>query len=149
MAHMDSQINALLIEDNPDDAMLMEAALEDARGISIRVEWVDRLEAGIEMLSNGNQWDVVLLDLSLPDAHGLDTFTRLYSAHSDVAVVVLTGLDDEELSSAALREGAQDYIVKGQTDEDMLLRSIRYAVQRKRGEEAIRRSETRYRTLFE
>lgn len=144
-----TQINALLIEDNPDDALLMEAALADARGVSIRVEWVERLAVGMERLSNGSHWDVVLLDLSLPDAHGLETFTRLHRAHPDVAIVVLTGLDDEALSSAALREGAQDYIVKGQTDEDMLLRSIRYAVQRKRGEEAIRRSETRYRTLFE
>ena len=144
-----TQINALLIEDNPDDALLMAAALEDSLGASIHVEWVERLAAGMERLSNGEHWDVVLLDLSLPDAHGLETFTRLYSAHPDVAIVVLTGLDDEALSSAALREGAQDYIVKGQTDEDMLIRSIRYAVQRKRGEEAIRRSEARYRTLFE
>jgi signal transduction histidine kinase len=78
---------------------------------------------------------VVLLDLSLPDSQGFDTFRRVRAAAPDVPVVVLSGLQDERMAARAVREGAQDYLVKGQVDGQLLARSLRYAIERRRAEE--------------
>ena len=99
------------------------------------------------MAENGT--DVVLLDLSLPDSQGLDTFVRVHTQVPGVPIAVLTGLADETVAALSLREGAQDYLVKGQVDGNLLVRSMRYAIERMRAEEALRESEERYRTLFE
>jgi DNA-binding NtrC family response regulator len=87
----------------------------------------------LECLAAGDI-DIVLLDLSLPDSLGLDTFTRVYDKAPCLPIIVLTGLDDEELAAKAVREGAQDYIIKGQVDSNLLARAIRYAIERKRAE---------------
>jgi GAF domain-containing protein/anti-sigma regulatory factor (Ser/Thr protein kinase) len=140
------RINALLIEDNPDDAILLQAALEDSGGNLVTIEWVERLTVGLKRLEQGGV-DVVLLDLSLPDGQGLETVSKVCSQAPTVPVVVLTGLDDGELSLAAVREGAQDYLVKGEAEGELLIRSIRYAIQREASENAIRASEEAARRL--
>ena len=131
------KITALLIEDNPDDALLMQAALDEAAGAAIVVEWVDRLALGLERLRSPGV-DVVLLDLSLPDGQGVDTCVRVNASAPDVPIVVLTGLADLDTSVAALRVGAQDYLVKGDVNGDLLVRSLRYAIERKHAEVQLR-----------
>jgi len=143
-----SLIRVLLIEDDPEDARLLREMLAEAKGTHFNVEWADRLQAGLEHLAEGGI-DILLLDLSLPDSHGLDTVLTVNSRASGVPIVILTGLDDETLAIEAVREGTQDYLVKGQVDGNLLVRSIRYAIERKRTEVALRESEERFRQLTE
>ncbi|MET0397382.1 MAG: ATP-binding protein [Longimicrobiaceae bacterium] len=121
----------LLVEDNPGDARLIRETLREAESFPFELAHADRLAAAEERLA-GEAFDVVLLDLSLPDAHGLETVRRTLAAAPEAAIVVLTGLDDETLAVAAVQAGAQDYLVKGRLDGTLLARAIRYAVERKR-----------------
>ncbi len=124
-------IDVLLVEDDPDDVLLIQDMLDEAGGGLFKVVYSDRLSAGLERLAGGGI-DVVLLDLSLPDSQGFDTFMRAHSQAPGVPIVVLTGLDDEELAMQAVQEGAQDYLVKGRVNDDLLVRAIRYAIERHR-----------------
>jgi signal transduction histidine kinase len=128
----------LLIDDNPGDARLIAEYLAEAGECRFDLATADRLSAGLGQLSAG-QFDVVLVDLGLPDSSGLDSLRAVRAEAPHVAVIVLTGLDDEGLANQAVREGAQDYLVKGQVDGNILSRSIRYAVERKRAEEELQR----------
>ena len=122
----------LLVEDNPGDVRLLREALAEANDTEeFRLSHVDRLDSALQRLAEGGV-DIVLLDLSLPDEHGLDTVKRTLVAAPHVPIVVLTGLDDEELAVRAVREGAQDYLVKGQTDGRAMARAMRYATERHR-----------------
>ena len=123
----------LLVEDNPGDARLIRETLREAESFPFELVHADRLGAAEERLA-GEAWDVVLLDLSLPDAHGLETVRRTLQAGPEVPIIVLTGLDDETLAVAAVQAGAQDYLVKGRIDGTLLARAIRYAMERKRVE---------------
>jgi signal transduction histidine kinase/CheY-like chemotaxis protein len=118
----------LLVEDNPGDADLVREALASASD-RIEIAHVDSLAGARERLAVGSI-DVVLLDLSLPDATGLQGVERLHGAAPDVPIVVLTGNQDEVLGARAVQAGAQDYLVKGQTDEWLLVRAMRYAIER-------------------
>jgi PAS domain S-box-containing protein len=144
----DKPIKVLLIEDNPGDARLIQAFLSEAKGKSFQIEVAERLLDGLEALS-ARSLDVVLLDLSLPDSSGLETLAKAQSNAQQVAIVVLSGLNDEDLAVEAVRKGAQDYLVKGQIDENLLPRAILYAIERKRMEEALRESEEKYRSVVE
>ena len=130
----DKEMRVLLVEDNQDDALLIQEALSETK---IKIEAAERLSAALERLSRG-ALDAVLLDLSLPDAQGLDTIRRVRSYAPGVPIVVLTGLDDEEAAVKAVEQGAQDYLIKGQVDGHLLVRSLRYAIQRHRSEEALK-----------
>ena len=130
----DKPIKVLLIEDNPGDARLMQEFLSEAKSKSFQIEVAERLLDGLEALS-ARSFDVVLLDLSLPESSGLETLVKAQSNAQQVAIVILTGLNDEDLAVEAVRKGAQDYLVKGQIDENLLPRAIRYAIERKRMEE--------------
>ena len=110
-------IKILLIEDNPGDARLIQEALYLA-GEASEVQWTDRLAKGLEMLEL-DRFDAVLLDLSLPDSRGFSTFEQLRRRAPRVPVVVITGLDDEGLALRAVREGAQDYVVKDPESHDL------------------------------
>lgn len=123
-------VDILLVEDNPGDARLLEEHLRDAPLLVGMVERVARLDAVAAQLERRRP-DVVLLDLSLPDAHGMETVRKALAVASDLPIVVLTGLDDEYLAVQAVQAGAQDYLVKGQLEPVLLARSIRYAVERK------------------
>lgn len=136
-------MHVLLIEDNEDDADLIREALSSRSSHSIALEWADRLETGFSKLAGG-PIDAVLLDLSLPDSHGLETLDRVRTRVQDAPVIVLTGLDDDRVAEEALRHGAQDYLVKGRWDGDLLRRAIRYAMGRHQVEQALRKSEERF-----
>jgi PAS domain S-box-containing protein len=144
----DHPINALLIEDNPGDARLIGEMMAEAGNGSSRMKWADRLGAGLQALIEG-EFDIVLLDLALPDSQGIDTLSAVRTAAPGVPVVVLTGLDDENAAMESLRRGAQDYLVKGKFDGVLLLRAIRYARERKRIEKTLRESEERFRMKVE
>lgn len=133
-------IKVLLVEDNPADARLVAEMLKEAKGANFHVNNVDRLSAAIEALSR-EPFDIVLLDLSLPDGIGLETFTRIHRNYPHIPVIVSTGLRDEELAIRAVREGAQDYLVKGEVGSSLLARAIRYAIERRRLEDRLIQSE--------
>jgi signal transduction histidine kinase/DNA-binding response OmpR family regulator len=137
-------IKVLLVEDNPGDARLLQEML--AEKASFDLERVVRLSAGLEQLAAG-EIDVVLLDLSLPDSRGFDTFAQVQAKAPQVPIVVLSGLDDKALAVKAVREGAQDYLVKGQIDGNLLVRAIRYAIERKQVGAEIRRRATHLEAL--
>ncbi len=132
-------INILLVEDNPADVRLLKEMLAEIIGVPPHLERVDRLSAGLERLGSGGI-DVVLLDLSLPDSRGLSTLLKMQAHSPHLPNIVLTGLEDEALATRAVRQGAQDYLVKGQVDANLLLRAARYAIERKRTQEEIQRS---------
>src|SRR6202790_1359625 len=141
-------IRALLVEDNPGDARLFLELVRETGAGYLKLEHVGRLDAALERLSS-EHFDVVLLDLSLPDEQGLATLVRTHAHAPKVPVVILTGLDDEALAVKAVRAGAQDYLVKGRVDGDLLVRSMRYATERWRAVEALERREEHYRSLIE
>ncbi|MCA9247837.1 MAG: response regulator [Planctomycetales bacterium] len=131
-------LRVLVIEDNPGDARLIAALLSVANTAVFAVESAETLASGIARLRD-DKFDAVLLDLNLPDSSGLQTFLDLQAEIESVPIVVLSGLGDEELGLRAVKEGAQDYLIKGKVETDVLERSLRYALERKRSEEAIRR----------
>jgi signal transduction histidine kinase len=123
-------IRLLLVEDDPGDALLLRLALEKVPGTPILIEHVARLAAARERLQSA-QFDVVFLDLSLPDSLGMDTFRAARQAAPNLPIVIVSGHDDETVAIRAVNLGAQDYLVKGATSE-VLVRSIRYAIERRR-----------------
>lgn len=124
-------IDILLVEDNPGDARLVQIVLSEARDIQFNVVHVERLAQAIDVIKQ-RSFDAVLLDLSLPDSHGLETVIKIEAVSPNVAIVVLSGFHDEELALQAVKTGAQDYLVKGQADGNLVTRSISYAMERKR-----------------
>lgn len=134
----DAQVRVLLIEDNFGDARLVKHMLAQTHGAGFDLQVAGRLSEGLKLLSDGGL-DVVLLDLSLPDASGLSTFVRTHAHAPGIPILVLSGLDDEALAIQSVQEGAQDYLIKGQVDSGMLARSIRYAIERNRAEEERKR----------
>lgn len=131
----DNLIRLLLIEDNPDLTRIIGDLFAQPGGPQFFLESVGRLIDGIKRLSAGGI-DCVLLDLALPDTNGLDTFTRLNNHAPDMPVIVLTALADENIALKSIREGAQDYLIKSDMTRQVLVRAVRYAIERKRGEEA-------------
>ena len=139
-------IRVLLVEDNPDVATTMQTLLVDASPVgedraegpaAFEVHWRDSLSSAIQRLAAGDI-DVVLLDLSLPDSHGLDTFFKAHAASPHVPKIVLSVTDDDALAVTAVRAGAQDYLVKGQVTGTLLARAIRHAVERQRPQAVVR-----------
>lgn len=131
-------IRVLLIEDNPGDARLIELMLREADGEAFELRHAERLEDGLRELGNG-EIDIVLSDLSLPDSQGMDTFRRLHSRAPHCPIIVLSGLNDTTLALNAVHFGAQDYLIKGQVDGQLLARAMRYAIERKRMTEQLHR----------
>lgn len=135
----------LLVEDNLADAYLLTEMLEQAEEHSWQIIQVNRMSIALQYLRNSN-FSVVLLDLTLPDSKGLNTVTQIQSAAQDLPIVVLTGVDDQELALQSVALGAQDYLVKGQITTDVLVRAIRYAIER--GQILKRLQESERRTLM-
>ncbi len=148
-------IEVLLIEDDSAFVSLLSRMLSRHSNGLFQLNRVDNLRSGIEWLSKYKA-DVVLLDLHLPDSSGLDTLNSLYKHNPEIPILVLTSLDDEMIGIKALNLGAQDYLVKGNTNGDLLVRSIRYAIERqamltklKKNAESLELSEKRFRILTE
>ena len=126
----------LIVEDNPGDARLLQEMFREDTGPTSRLMHVSSMADAEQYLSQ-NSVDIILLDLGLPDAQGLEAVRRARIAAPRVPLVVLTGLDDQALATQALQEGAQDYLIKGQVELRLLLRALRYAVERKSMEDAL------------
>ena len=144
---IDETVSILLIEDNPGDARRVEEILKDVPGFSYKFKWADRLSHGLSGLE-AEDIDIVLLDLNLTDSSGYETFQRFQNRFPEVPVILLTGLDDEELGLRAVRDGAQDYLAKGNLDGNMLARTIRYAMERRLSDIALHKSEQLFKKTF-
>ena len=131
-------IRVLLIEDNPADARLIEVLLEGVRVANFTLRWEDHLGEGLARLAGKNDFDAVLLDLSLPDSQGLDTIVKVRAQAPEVPLVILAGLDDESLGLSAVQWGAQDYLVKGHADGNLLARCLLYSIERQRMQATLR-----------
>ncbi len=121
----------LLIEDEPTDAKLITQILQEDTESALEILHAEMLSQGIEFLIQGGI-DIVLLDLTLADSSGFDTFYKLQQQAPQVPVIILTGMDDKDLAVRIVQEGAQDYLVKSLVDYTMLARAIRYSIERKR-----------------
>jgi PAS domain S-box-containing protein/excisionase family DNA binding protein len=143
------RLRALLVEDDEVDRMAIRRAMRDTDPLgAMEVVEVTSLAAARAALAQA-AWDCVVVDRQLPDGDGLSLLEDDQGSLGGAAVVVLTGLEDEELARTALRQGAQDYLIKGRVEGAALLRSVRYAVERKRFEDERLRSEANFRSLIE
>ena len=141
-------IKTLLIEDNPGDVRLIRAYLSETDNPAVDITDVPTLDAGLSLLDE-NIYDVILLDLSLPDCLGFNTFAKVQNKNHSTPIVIISGLDDEKLAIEAVRRGAQDYLIKGEVSNELLIRALRYAIERKRSELALRDQEERFRSVTE
>ena len=137
---MSEHIRILLVEDNPGDAGLIRELLPESGPRTFSIEVVPRLSAALERMETGNL-DILLLDLGLPDSSGLGTFFSILKKNPELPVVVISGNSDDSVALEAVRKGAQDYLVKGQITEDLLTRSIRYAIERKKTDSALKKAQ--------
>ena len=136
----------LLVEDNSKDAELLQESLVEVGADQWQVIQVPRLSEALKCIDT-QRFDVILLDLSLPDSQGLETLSKVNVAAPNIPIVVLTGLYSDQLAVQAVRQGAQDYLVKGHFEGELLVRSIRYAIERKQTEEALRQQCLRERLI--
>lgn len=141
-------IRVLVVEDHPADARLVVEMLREARGARFDVDVVPRLREAMARLGTSPP-DVLLLDLGLPDAGGLEALHRVRREAEQVPTIILSGLDDQEVVARAAEVGAQDYLIKGRFDSELLVRSIRYAIEREKTARTLRESEERFRRLAE
>ena len=147
MNKTEPKLTVLLVEDNLGDARLLRHLLIEGAE-SFEIEHVELLSAAIDRLNRGGV-SLVLLDLSLPDSMGLETFSAVQRAAPRAPIIVLSGRDDESLAMKTVHAGAQDYLVKGQVDSRLLVRSMRYALERKRAEEALAHERDLFHTLLD
>jgi len=145
IASADTTVRALIVEDSPTQAKLLSISLGR---MGVQGEWVCTLAQAFEKLSLHNI-DVILLDLFLPDSEGIDTFYRVHAYDPTLPIVVLTGLDDQTIALAAVKGGAQEYLVKGRASEDSVVRCLRYAIERNHAEQTLRETERRTRLIIE
>ena len=121
----------LLVEDDPGDVYYFKEIVSDESDVDEMLKTAGTLDEAVNLLK-GEHFDLVILDLGLPDSLGLQTFRNLHDKFPDIPVLVLSGLDDEDLALAAVSEGAQDYLAKGVWEQRLIIRSMRYAVERQR-----------------
>ncbi|MEH2154654.1 hybrid sensor histidine kinase/response regulator [Nostoc sp.] len=140
-------IKVLLVEDNPGDVFLLQEFLKEVTTVVVDLMPVERLSEALNYLAK-EIFDVILLDLSLPDSQGLETFVIAHVQAKATPIIVLTGIDDQTLAISAMQQGAQDYLVKGQVTGDLLVRSMRYAIERQRADDALGHSEERFRVAL-
>ena len=139
-------IRLLLIEDNPGDADLIREALRESTVTTYEIIWAERLSTALQKIQSSVP-DIILVDLDLPDSAGLATIRRLRAAAPNLAIVAMTGNDDEQIGLAAIKAGAQDYIVKDHTDIGYLPRILRYAIERQQSAVKLQEVEERFERL--
>ncbi|MBF0542842.1 MAG: response regulator [Candidatus Riflebacteria bacterium] len=143
-----SYVKVLLIESNQDDVKLLETLRRELKESAFQLELAENFSVALDYLSK-KEIDIILLGLDFSNNRGLSTLRVALSAIPYVPIIVLTGFNDEQMGIDAVREGAQDYLVKGQIDSDLLTRSIRFSIERAKSEKRLREAELRYRRLFE
>ncbi|MEW5743942.1 MAG: EAL domain-containing protein [Nitrospirota bacterium] len=141
-------LRIVLIEDNPGDARLIRELLSESRTTAFETVSAGSLAAGMDLLAGG-EFDLVLLDLGLPDSRGFGSLATIHERWPDIPVIILTGLADEELAVKAVQMSAQDYLVKGHVESELLVRSIRYALERKRVQRELERISTQNALILE
>lgn len=141
-------ITVLAIEDNPDDLLFLHSMLDKVSGTRFRLEQAPTLAGGIARLDAGGI-DVVLLDLMLPDSRGMESFHGLKSHARDVPIIILSGMNDDALALDVVHAGAEDYLVKGRVDRQLMTRAIVYAMERTEAKKAVVQAEERFRSIFE
>jgi two-component system cell cycle sensor histidine kinase/response regulator CckA len=144
----DSALRVLVVEDDLIFQKIIQTYLQKSTTVLMSVVLAGSLADGLGLLAS-EKVDAVLLDLTLPDSEGLETLQRLHDHSPELPVIVLTGLDDDEVAAEAVRRGAQDFIVKGDLNASILSRSVRYAVERQKAEAALRDSESRFRAVVD
>lgn len=140
MNEISESIHVLLVEDNPGDARLFQEYLFENPNNKFSLQITQSLKSTLKALSK-DRFDVLLLDLGLPDCQGSETFERVQSHTPDLPILLLTGLDDENMALEMMGKGAQDYLIKGQVDNNIISRAIRYAIERHSSDREIRRRE--------
>ena len=133
-------VEVLCFEDNPTDSFLVRESLRESTLENFILTPVERLVDGLRVLQT-KTFDIILLDLGLPDSQGIETFRRVYEHAHGTPIVVLSGLADETVALKTLQEGSQDYLVKGEIGDNVLVRSIRYAIERRRVERELGRAD--------
>ena len=128
---MEKNIKILLIEDNPGDSYLIEEHLEEFANFSYELKIVETLDEALSVLKK-QPFDVILLDLELPDSCGINTFLNIHNKNPLIPIIILTGLNDEKIRSYALKKGAQDFLVKGKTEGSLLECIIQCSIERKK-----------------
>src|SRR6185369_4022745 len=131
-------IRVLLIEDNPADSRLIKEHFLEIKDASFLLSDAVSITEAMDHIAQ-RHFDVILLDLSLPDSQGLETLSRMHAHAPNLPLIVLTGMDDDELALAAMRHGAQDFLIKGKFDIQLLSRVIRHTIERKRAEKEIKK----------
>jgi CheY-like chemotaxis protein len=128
---MGENIKILLIEDNPGDAYLIEEHLEEFANFSYELKIVETLDEALSVLKK-QPFDVILLDLELPDSYGINTFLIVHNKNPLIPIIILTGLSDRTIESYAVKKGAYDFLVKGQTEGRLLECIIQCSIERKK-----------------
>lgn len=141
-------IHVLLVEDDAGDAYLFREALTEVVDHSFRVTHAARMSDALVAIAKQN-FDILILDMVLPDSIGLESVSKIREVNNQVPIVIMSSLDDNEFAFTAVKADAQDYLVKGTANTDVLVRTIRYSIERKRAEEAFRASEERFRQAFD
>jgi PAS domain S-box-containing protein len=139
-------IRILVVEDTPEDALLLQTLIEGSKTGRFQTECADRLSTAMARLVTGGI-DAVILDLTLPDSSGLETFEKMQKQFPTVPILVLTASANESMADLAIRRGAQDYLLKDRVDSALVVRAVRYAIERKRAENALRKSEERFEVM--
>lgn len=144
------KVKILVVEDNLQDFIIIREVLGQIRGFFIQVDHADCIAKALEMIHENKNYDIIFLDLFLPDSFGQDTF-KLVQDSLEVAppIVVLSGLSDRNIAVDIVKQGAQDYLVKGEFDSNLLEKSIVYSIERKKYQDILRTSEKKYRSTFE
>ncbi len=140
---VEKTINLLLVEDNPGDVRLFKEFLKSSGDGAFHMEHVSSLASGLNRLHH-NHLDLILLDLALPDGTGLQTLQDVHHASPQIPIIILTGSQDETLAMESLQNGAQDYLIKGQVNGDLLVRAVRYALERFTLFQKVREEQQRY-----
>ena len=148
-------IRLLIVEDNPVDVLSLKDALKRAKRANFAISHVETLSESKKFLENGD-FHAVVLDLGMPDSRGIETFLEVQKSAPHLPIVVVSGLDDESVAIEAVKNGAQDYLIKDKWDGYILSRSINYAIERhrlisewKRSQDSLRQSEERFRAIFD
>jgi len=143
-----NQINILIIEDSPGDFRLISEMLKESHTYSFSIKHADTFGNGLNLLEE-KEFDVVLMDLNLPDNSGLSAIDKLVSKNPQIAVIVITGIDDEDIGLQAMEKLAGDYLVKGRINSSSLIRSIRYAIERKKIDNTLERERHNLQRIFD